>query len=212
MLAGLIRSWGHEATYEERPRRVRPGRVRDRSTRQRVRRRGDDRRDERRSQRPRRPRARLPRRGLVSPGSRSARKTDSDGDPAGTRRRRVRDSRKPIGAHTISAFVMGPFFTGETTHATIDATMTHDVELGPDGFEYVIPVLLERPTTATRPPASDTSTLRYPSTTGSSIRAFSPRVPVRAAPTASSSHSHRSRQGRRFRSSPTPFSSDDRGR
>ncbi|MWV38410.1 molybdopterin molybdotransferase MoeA [Natrialba sp. INN-245] len=50
---------------------------------------------------------------------------------------------KPIGAHTISAFVMGPFFTGETTHATIDATMTHDVELGPDGFEYVIPVLLE---------------------------------------------------------------------
>ncbi|MEY7851041.1 molybdopterin molybdotransferase MoeA [Natrarchaeobius sp. A-rgal3] len=50
---------------------------------------------------------------------------------------------KPIGAHTISTFVMRPFFTGETPHPTVDATMTHDVELGPDGFEYVIPVLLE---------------------------------------------------------------------
>ncbi|RQG93392.1 molybdopterin molybdotransferase MoeA [Natrarchaeobius chitinivorans] len=50
---------------------------------------------------------------------------------------------KPIGAHTISTLVMRPFFRGETALATVDATMTHDVELGPEGFEYVIPVLLE---------------------------------------------------------------------
>ncbi|RQH02489.1 molybdopterin molybdotransferase MoeA [Natrarchaeobius oligotrophus] len=50
---------------------------------------------------------------------------------------------KPIGAHTISTFVMRPFFTGETALSTVEATMTHDIELGPEGFEYVIPVLLE---------------------------------------------------------------------
>lgn len=51
---------------------------------------------------------------------------------------------KPIGAHTISTFVMRPFFTGDTSLPTIDAELARDVDLGPDGFEYVIPVTLEK--------------------------------------------------------------------
>ncbi|RQG88045.1 molybdopterin molybdenumtransferase MoeA [Natrarchaeobius halalkaliphilus] len=50
---------------------------------------------------------------------------------------------KPIGAHTISTFVMRPFFTGTTSLPTVGARLTHDLELGPDGFEYVVPVTLE---------------------------------------------------------------------
>ncbi|MEF8785349.1 MAG: molybdopterin molybdotransferase MoeA [Haloarculaceae archaeon] len=49
---------------------------------------------------------------------------------------------KPLGAYTISTFVMRPFFTGRTDLPSVDATLTHDVELGLDGFEYMIPVTL----------------------------------------------------------------------
>lgn len=50
---------------------------------------------------------------------------------------------KPVGAHTIAALTMGPFFTGEVgPYPTVPATMTVDVGLGPEGFEYVIPVTL----------------------------------------------------------------------
>ncbi|WP_254533218.1 molybdopterin molybdotransferase MoeA [Natrinema gelatinilyticum] len=50
---------------------------------------------------------------------------------------------KPIGAHTISTFVMRPFFTGERSIPSVKATVERDVDLGPDGFEYVVPVTLE---------------------------------------------------------------------
>jgi molybdopterin molybdotransferase len=50
---------------------------------------------------------------------------------------------KPVGAHTIAALTMGPFFTGEVgPYPTVPATMTVDISLGPQGFEYVIPVTL----------------------------------------------------------------------
>jgi len=50
---------------------------------------------------------------------------------------------KPIGAHTISTFVMRPFFTGERSIPSIEATFARDLDLGPEGFEYVVPVSLK---------------------------------------------------------------------
>lgn len=50
---------------------------------------------------------------------------------------------KPIGAHVISTLVMRPFFTGDTgEHPTIDARVTCDLDIGAEGFEYVVPVEL----------------------------------------------------------------------
>ncbi|MFC3476799.1 molybdopterin molybdotransferase MoeA [Halobacterium litoreum] len=50
---------------------------------------------------------------------------------------------KPLGAHTITTLVARPFFTGRTDLPTVPATFTHDVGLGPEGFEYAIPVTLD---------------------------------------------------------------------
>jgi molybdopterin molybdotransferase len=50
---------------------------------------------------------------------------------------------KPVGAHAITTLVARPFFTGRTDLPTIDATMARDVGLGPEGFEYVVPVVLD---------------------------------------------------------------------
>jgi len=50
---------------------------------------------------------------------------------------------KPIGAHTISTLVMRPFFVGHDHLPTVPATFARDVTLGPDGFDYAIPVTLE---------------------------------------------------------------------
>ena len=49
---------------------------------------------------------------------------------------------KPVGAHTITALVARPFFTGRADLPTVPAAFTHDVDLGPEGFEYAIPVTL----------------------------------------------------------------------
>ncbi|WP_436933742.1 molybdopterin molybdotransferase MoeA [Halovenus marina] len=49
---------------------------------------------------------------------------------------------KPLGAHTVSTLVMGPFFTGRSALPALEATMAVDVDLGPEGFEYAIPVTL----------------------------------------------------------------------
>jgi molybdopterin molybdotransferase len=49
---------------------------------------------------------------------------------------------KPVGAHTITALVARPFFSGRTDLPTEPATVTADVGLGPEGFEYAIPVTL----------------------------------------------------------------------
>jgi len=50
---------------------------------------------------------------------------------------------KPIGAHVVATFVMAPLFTGAGgPYPTVAAECSTDVGLGPEGFEYVIPVTL----------------------------------------------------------------------
>jgi len=49
---------------------------------------------------------------------------------------------KPLGAYTVSTLVMRPFFTGRTDLPTQEARLTSDVGLGPEGFEYAVPVVL----------------------------------------------------------------------
>lgn len=50
---------------------------------------------------------------------------------------------KPVGAHTIATAVMRPFFTGDTGLPAVEATLARDVGIGPPGFEYWVPVLLD---------------------------------------------------------------------
>ena len=50
---------------------------------------------------------------------------------------------KPVGAHTVTALVARPLFTGERTLPTVGATLARDVSLGPEGFEYAVPVTLD---------------------------------------------------------------------
>jgi molybdopterin molybdotransferase len=50
---------------------------------------------------------------------------------------------KPVGAHTIASAVARPFFTGSGSLPTEPATVSADVGLGPEGFEYAIPVVRE---------------------------------------------------------------------
>jgi molybdopterin molybdotransferase len=50
---------------------------------------------------------------------------------------------KPIGAHAITTLVARPFFTGRTDLASVGATLERDVTLGPEGFEYAVPVVFE---------------------------------------------------------------------
>jgi molybdopterin molybdotransferase len=50
---------------------------------------------------------------------------------------------KPLGAHTITTLVARPFFTGETALPTVEATFARDLAMGPEGFEYVVPVTLD---------------------------------------------------------------------
>lgn len=50
---------------------------------------------------------------------------------------------KPLGAHTIATLVARPFFTGDASLPSVEATLTRDVGLGPSGFEYVVPVTVD---------------------------------------------------------------------
>ncbi|MFC7078391.1 molybdopterin molybdotransferase MoeA [Haloarcula halophila] len=49
---------------------------------------------------------------------------------------------KPIGAHTVASLVVRPFFTGRQDLPTVRRPIAREIELGPDGFEYAIPVVL----------------------------------------------------------------------
>lgn len=49
---------------------------------------------------------------------------------------------KPVGAHAVTSLVAGPFFTGRTELPTISATPSHDVEVPTSTFTYAIPVSL----------------------------------------------------------------------
>lgn len=50
---------------------------------------------------------------------------------------------KPIGAYVVSALVARPLFTGQSEFPTLDRSMTVDVGLETEGFEYVIPVTFD---------------------------------------------------------------------
>ncbi|TYL36975.1 molybdopterin molybdenumtransferase MoeA [Natronococcus pandeyae] len=50
---------------------------------------------------------------------------------------------KPIGAFVSAAFVARALFTGEAATPTLERTLTHDIGLGPEGFTYVVPVVLD---------------------------------------------------------------------
>ena len=50
---------------------------------------------------------------------------------------------KPVGAHVITTLVARPFFTGDASLPTVDATLARDVGLGPAGFDYAVPVNLD---------------------------------------------------------------------
>jgi molybdopterin molybdotransferase len=50
---------------------------------------------------------------------------------------------KPIGAHAVTTLVARPFFVGDTPISTVRATFARDVAIGPAGFEYAIPVTLD---------------------------------------------------------------------
>jgi molybdopterin molybdotransferase len=47
---------------------------------------------------------------------------------------------KPVGAHAVTSLVARPFFTGQAELPTITATVTHDVGLPTAEFTYAIPV------------------------------------------------------------------------
>ncbi|WP_248906335.1 molybdopterin molybdotransferase MoeA [Halocatena marina] len=51
---------------------------------------------------------------------------------------------KPVGAHTIVTLIARPLFLGgNTALPTINASVTQRVDIGPDGFEYAVPVQFE---------------------------------------------------------------------
>lgn len=50
---------------------------------------------------------------------------------------------KPLGAHTVTSLVVRPLFTGETHLPTVSATFARDLAMGPEGFEYIVPVTLD---------------------------------------------------------------------
>jgi molybdopterin molybdotransferase len=47
---------------------------------------------------------------------------------------------KPLGAHTVTTLVARPFFTGNSALPTVQRRFSHDLSMGPDGFEYAVPV------------------------------------------------------------------------
>ncbi len=50
---------------------------------------------------------------------------------------------KPVGAHAVTSLVARPFFTGELDLPTLPATMARSVDLSVAGFTYAVPVTLE---------------------------------------------------------------------
>ncbi|OYR53389.1 molybdopterin molybdenumtransferase MoeA [Halorubrum sp. Ea1] len=50
---------------------------------------------------------------------------------------------KPVGAHAVTSLVARPFFTGNTALPTVDAAVTSDVGISVPGFTYAVPVTLD---------------------------------------------------------------------
>lgn len=50
---------------------------------------------------------------------------------------------KPVGAHTITTLIARPFFVGDTPLPSVEASLARDVDIGREGFEYAVPVTLD---------------------------------------------------------------------
>jgi molybdopterin molybdotransferase len=50
---------------------------------------------------------------------------------------------KPVGAHAVSTLVARPLFVGDQPCSRVDATADRGIDVGPSGFEYVVPVTLD---------------------------------------------------------------------
>ncbi|WP_336022320.1 molybdopterin molybdotransferase MoeA [Halobellus salinisoli] len=50
---------------------------------------------------------------------------------------------KPVGAHAVTTLVARPFFTGDASLPTVPARMARDVDIATPGFAYAIPVTFE---------------------------------------------------------------------
>lgn len=50
---------------------------------------------------------------------------------------------KPVGAHAVTTLVARPLFTGETSLPTVPARMARSVDIATPGFAYAVPVTLE---------------------------------------------------------------------
>lgn len=50
---------------------------------------------------------------------------------------------KPIGAHTITTLITRPFFTGNAQLPSTPATLTHNVDIPAADFEYAVPVSMD---------------------------------------------------------------------
>jgi molybdopterin molybdotransferase len=50
---------------------------------------------------------------------------------------------KPVGAHAVTTLVARPFFTGDASLPTVDASMARAVGVAAPGFAYAIPVTLD---------------------------------------------------------------------
>jgi molybdopterin molybdotransferase len=49
---------------------------------------------------------------------------------------------KPVGAHAVASLVARPFFAGDRPIPTLDARLARSVGIGVEGFDYVVPVTL----------------------------------------------------------------------
>lgn len=50
---------------------------------------------------------------------------------------------KPVGAHAVTTLVARPFFTGDASLPTVTASMTRAVDIAVPGFAYAVPVTLD---------------------------------------------------------------------
>jgi molybdopterin molybdotransferase len=62
---------------------------------------------------------------------------------------------KPVGAHAVTTLVARPLFTGETSLSTVPARMARSVDIATPGFAYAIPVTLDSDDGDGNDPADD---------------------------------------------------------
>nr|WP_244605502.1 molybdopterin molybdotransferase MoeA [Halorussus marinus] len=82
---------------------------------------------------------------------------------------------KPVGAHAVTSLVARPYFTGSTSLPSVGATMAADVGISVPGFAYAVPVTLDDGT-ATPLGHADSSLAVYEDTFDPSVLSSSTRA------------------------------------